>query len=69
MLNPEKRAAIKAALDSAHSICSLAGLQPTPESEAMDKRVLDGELTPGEAAVALAKAAKDRATKKAADRS
>lgn len=68
MLTPEERASIQAALNSADAICRLAGLEPTPASEAMDKRILAGELTPGQAAVALAQAARARAEKANKDR-
>lgn len=63
MITPAERQSIRAALDAAQASSALEGFAPTPESIAMEKRVLAGELTLGQAAEAMAKAAKEQAAK------
>ena len=68
-LSPEEQERLRDAMKSADAICALEGMNRTPAMDEMDKRILAGELTFGEAALEFAARAKAQAvaTKAAQD--
>lgn len=58
---PETR---REAVEFANAVCALEGLHPTPEAEALNERIIAGEISIAEAIAQSVAAAKARASAK-----